>query len=112
MPCCAFVACLVAQLFFGSRAIKRALFGGADDALEARNPAVEWRLDTVGAIPVAAARPSSRWPLGGWQLRGFALAAALEVLIVVGAAYGIVKHFGNHPAHTEHSHGALQEVIP
>jgi hypothetical protein len=111
MPCCAFAACLVAQLLFGARALKRALLGG-DDGLEARNPAVEWRLDAAGAMPVAGARPASPWPWGQRSLRGFALAAALEVLIAVGAIYGMVKHFADHGAHSAHAHGAPREVIP
>lgn len=103
MPCCAFAACIVAQLLLGARALRRTLLGGADDGLEARNPAVEWRLVPAGAMPVAVAGPSPRWLRGRWSPRGLALAAALEVLIAVGAIYGVVAHLGHQTGHSAHA---------
>ena len=106
MPCCAFAAIIVAQLLVGVRAVKRALFGGADGGLEARNPAVEWRLAVAGAMPIAVVPRSSRWLWGRRSLGGFALAAALEVMIAVGAIYGLVAHLAHHGGHSAEAHRA------
>jgi hypothetical protein len=103
MPCCAFAAIIVAQLLVGVRAVKRALFGGADQGLEMRNPAVEWRLGPSGAMPLAVARRSSGRLWGRRSLRGFALAAALELMIAVGAIYGLATHLGHHSGHSGHA---------
>src|SRR6185312_11708216 len=68
LPCCAFAAVIVAQLLFGVRVVKRALFG-ADEASAARNPAVEWRLEPASARRIDPLASSVR-PLGRWSLRG------------------------------------------
>ena len=104
MPCCAFAACIVAQLFLGARAVKWAIFGrGAGDA---RNLAVEWRLDSTASPPLDLAIPSAGWLLGRRSLRGLALAGALELAIVLGAVYGIVEHLGHGAGHSGHAHRA------
>jgi len=106
MPCCAFAAIIVAQLLVGARAVKRALFGGADEGLEMRNPVVEWRLSPAGVMPLAVAPRSPGRLWGRRSLRGFALAAALELMIAVGAIYGLVAHLGHHAGHSAHAERA------
>lgn len=107
MPCCAFAACIVAQLILGVRAVKRALFGGAADAFTARNSAVEWRLDSAAATSVDVASPSLAWLRDRRSLRFLVLAAGFEVVIVVGAIYGVVEHLGHGgAAHSGHAHRA------
>jgi hypothetical protein len=104
MPCCAFAACIVAQLLLGVGAIKRAIFGPGARESAVRNFAVEWRLDSAPAASLDLARPSAGWLLGRRSLRGLALAAALEVVIVLGAIYGVVGHFGHGSGHSGHAH--------
>jgi hypothetical protein len=96
LPCCAFAACIVAQIFVALGAARRFLFGMEDSAH--RNPAVEWRLEPA---PVCPDRLSLRTPraLGGWSYRGLAVAAALEVVIVLGALYGFFEHAGHRSEH-------------
>ena len=106
MPCCAFAACIVAQLFLGVRAIKCAIFGRVAGESTARNLAVEWRLDSVAPVSLDLAPPPAGWLLGGRSLRGLALAAALEVVIVLGAIYGVVEHLGHGAGHSGHAHRA------
>jgi hypothetical protein len=104
MPCCAFAACIVAQLLLGVSAIKRAIFGrGGGDC---RNLAVEWRRDSSAAPSLDLAPPPARWLLGRRSLRGLALAAVLEVVIVLGAIYGVVEHLGHGAGHSGHAHRA------
>ncbi len=104
MPCCAFAACIVAQLLLGFRAIKRAVFGPSAGEFTARNLAVEWRLDSAAPAFLDLVPESRRWLWGRRSLRGLALAAALEVVIVLGAIYGVVEHLGHGGGHTEHAH--------
>src|SRR5438093_6044221 len=87
MPCCAFAACIVAQLLVGIRAIKRAWFGPGAGEFAERNVAVEWRLDSAAAASLDLAPASRGWVFGRRSLRGLALAAALEIVIVLGAIY-------------------------
>ena len=108
MPCCAFAACIVGQLIFGFGAIKRALFGGARDGSPARNDAVEWRL---GSPSAPALEPAPRWVWAGrFGARGLALAAVVELLILLGAVYGIAEHLG-HGEHAGHVHGAQSASV-
>jgi len=76
MPCCAFAACIVAQLLLGIRAVKRALLGGDSGEETARNLAVEWRLDSAPSDVVV-----DRRFFGRLSLRGLAVAAAFELAI-------------------------------
>ena len=109
MPCCAFAAVIVAQLLFGVRFVKRALFG-ADEASEARNPVVEWRLEPASARDIDPPVSSVRF-LGRWSLRGLAVAAAVEAAIVVAVAYGFWGHAGHVAAHfAQAGHGVGHEV--
>jgi hypothetical protein len=108
MPCCAFAVCIVAQLVFGVRALQRAVFGGAAGESTARNAVVEWRLDSAAAKSLDLAPPLP-WLAGRRPLRAFALAAALEFVIAVGAIYGLAGHLGHlggGVAHFGHDHRA------
>ena len=89
MPCCAFAAFIISQIVLGFGTIKRFLLK-TDDALEEApsNPATEWRL--IGNAPVLSA-PSHR----RFGVRTLALAASIEILLAVGAAYGYHSH-GQH----------------
>ncbi len=108
MPCCAFAAVIVAQLLVALRVVKRALFG-ADEGSEARNLAVEWRLEPASARRVEPTRSSIRL-LGRWSLRGLAVAAAIEAAIVLGVAYGLWGHAGHVAAHFAHAgHGEVDQ---
>jgi hypothetical protein len=114
MPCCAFAAAVIGQLLLVVRAVKRLLLGESAEA--ARNVAVEWRLGGESP-PFEAPR---RFSLGSRRvLGGLAIAAVLEIALVLGAVYGLVDHFGH--GHATHVHGAargpdrtvpMQEVIP
>jgi hypothetical protein len=104
MPCCAFAACIVAQLLLGLRAIKRAVFGPGAGEFAARNIAVEWRLDSAPAVSRDLAPESYGWLRGRRSLRGLALATALGVVIVLGAIYGVVEHLGHGAGHSGHLH--------
>jgi hypothetical protein len=100
LPCCAFAACIVAQLLIALGAVRRTLFGAEADSAQ-RNPAVEWRLE-----PATARRldpPPSRlpWVFSRWSFRSLAFAAALEVVIVLGAIYGFLEHVGHGVQHAE-----------
>jgi hypothetical protein len=112
MPCCAFAACIVAQIILGVSAVKRALFGSGVESPE-RNPAVEWRLDSPPApsLDLAAGRLPRRR-----SLRVLALAAAVELVIIVAGIYGVVEHFGHghggeHAAHAQRGDGMTQKPI-
>ena len=108
MPCCAFAACIVGQLILLLGAVKGAVFGRPATESTARNTAVEWRLDAANAV-VPNHLPSS----GGWRpsrraMGGLALAAALELAIVLGVIYGVFGHLGHrdHAAASSHVHAA------
>jgi hypothetical protein len=107
MPCCAFAACIVGQLIFAFAAVKRALFGADPDGIAKRNAVVEWRLDSPAA-PSLGDAPRSAWLRSRRAIGGLALAAALEMLIILGAAYGIIEHLGHlaGAGHTAHVHAA------
>jgi len=86
MPCCALAVFIISQVVIGFRAIRRFLLRSDDSLDEAwRNPATEWRL--TGGAPALAA-PSSR----RFGIRTLAIAASIEILLVLGAAYGYVLH--------------------
>jgi hypothetical protein len=104
MPCCAFAACIVGQILLGVRAIKRAWFGPGAGEFPTRNATVEWRLDSAAPASPDLAPESRGWPWGRRSLRGLALAAALEVVIVLGAIYGVVEHLGHGAGHSGHVH--------
>lgn len=114
MPCCAFAACVLGQLLLVLRAARRRLFGLPFE--EPRNQAVEWRLDDAPpASPPVAAPAAWRW--SPRTLGALAAAAAVEIALVLGAAYGVAEHFGLGAggAHGAHGHAAIhveQEVQP
>lgn len=101
MPCCAFAAAIVGQLMLGLGAVRRVLFGG-DGGSAARNDVVEWRLDSSYS-PAVEASPRWAWARR-FGVRGLAIAAVVELLILFGAVYGVAEHFG-HGGHTGHVHG-------
>jgi hypothetical protein len=91
MPCCAFAAFIVSQVVLGFGAVKRFVLRSSDAFEDApSNFATEWRL--IGA-PVLAA-PSRR----RFGLRILAIAAAIEILLAIGAAYGyhLLAHHHHH----------------
>jgi hypothetical protein len=108
MPCCALAACIVGQLILGFVAVKRALFGGATDAGEESNAAVLWRLDSP-VEPALAPIAGRAWAGGRRGVRRLVLIGAIELVLVLGAAYGVREHFAHHGSHAEHAahaHGA------
>jgi hypothetical protein len=94
MPCCAFAACIVGQLFLAFGAVKRALFGGAPYGIAARNAGVGWRLDSPAA-PSLGSAPRWAWLRSRRAVGGFAFPAALELLVILGAVYGVMEHLGH-----------------
>jgi hypothetical protein len=91
MPCCAFAAFIISQIVLGFGALKRFVLR-RDDSLEAvaNNPATEWRLNGgAPALAVASARK--------FGIRAVALAASIEILLGVGAAYGYHLHAHHNP---------------
>ncbi len=92
MPCCAFAAFILSQVVLGFGVIKRFVLRSVDTLDDAAsNAATEWHL--IGAAPALAA-PDSRRRLG---LRALAIAASIEILLALGAAYG-------YRLHTRHLH--------
>jgi hypothetical protein len=101
MPCCAFAAVLVGQILVALGAVQ-ALFFGRAAVGAAANPAVEWRPGlTAGALP--AVKPP-------WRPRrfGLALAAAIELALVIAAVYGVATHSGHGAAF--HGAGAASHL--
>jgi hypothetical protein len=93
MPCCALAAFIISQIVIGFGAIRRFVLRSDDSLDEAwRNPATEWRL--IGGGPAFAA-PSSR----RFGMRTLAMAASIEILLVLGATYGYVLHTHHHHQH-------------
>src|SRR5215475_9106014 len=92
MPCCAFAAFILGQILIGLDAVKRFVLGRSTPIVV--NPATEWRL----GAPVAASR--SRY-----SLKWFAIAAPIEIALVLGAGYGLHAH------HQAHEANALSGVI-
>jgi hypothetical protein len=85
MPCCAFAAFIISQIVLGVGAIKRFVLRSDDSLAQTpNNPATEWRLN--GASTAIA---SSRRRFG---IRTLAVAASIEILLAVGAAYGYHLH--------------------
>ena len=93
MPCCAFAAFIVSQVVLGFGAFKRFVLR-SDDAFDdaPNNSATEWRL--IGGAPALAA-PSRR----RYGLRMLAIAASIEILLAIGAAYGYHLHAHHHHHH-------------
>jgi len=103
MPCCAFAAFIVSQVVLGFGVIERFLLRSGDTLDDtASNPATEWHL--IGGTPAPAAPPSSR-RLG---LRALAIAASIEILLALGAAYGYQLHTTHHLHH--HDLGSVASV--
>jgi hypothetical protein len=100
MPCCAFAAFIVGQILLGLNAVKRFVFGNSFDAEVSDNPATEWRLvgaEQFSATPAKAPRRviGARW---------FAAAAVIEMVLLLGGAYGLHVHFQHHVQHHAASH--------
>ena len=93
MPCCAFAAFILGQILIGFDAVKRFVFGRSTPTVI--NPATEWRL---GAPPVPS-RPR-------YSFKWFAVAAPIEIALVLGAGYGLHLH-KNHA----HEASALSAVV-
>ena len=94
MPCCAFAAFILGQILIGFDAVKRLVFGRSTPAVI--NPATEWRLGTP-AVAAPRSRISPKW---------FAVAAPIEIALVLGAGYGLHLH-KNHA----HEASALSAVV-
>ena len=94
MPCCAFAAFFVSQFVVVFAAIKRWILGIDADG---GNSSVEWRLG-------AASTPRAAFAWRGRAMRGLAIAAAVELLLVIGAAYGLAAHLRHGHDHTGHVH--------
>jgi hypothetical protein len=108
MPCCAFAACIVGQLILLVGAVKGALFGRGAAVPTARNAAVEWRLDAANVVARNDRLSSAGWRPSRRALRGLALVAALELVIVLGVIYGVFEHLGHgvHVTASPHVHAA------
>jgi hypothetical protein len=91
LPCCAFAACIVAQILVAFGAVRQFLFGVGANSTQ-RNPAVEWRLEPASARRFDPSPSGLRRVFGSRPYRSLALAAALEIAIVLGAFYGFVEH--------------------
>lgn len=88
MPCCAFAAFILGQILIGFDAIKRFVLGRSASVADiAVNPATEWRL----GAPRNVASSGRRYPLG-W----LAVAASLEIALMLGAGYGLRAHLAHH----------------
>jgi hypothetical protein len=93
MPCCAFAAFIISQVVLGFGAFKRFVLRWDDASDDApSNAATEWRL-LGGAQSLAA--PSRRRS----GLRILAIAASIEILLAIGAAYGYHLHAHHHHHH-------------
>ena len=110
MPCCALAACIVGQFVLAFHALRRALFGAPDETT-LRNSAVEWRLDAEAAPSLAPARRPA-WLKSRRAVGGLALAAVVELLIVLGGIYGVIEHFGHGAHHAAHVHAAAAPGVP
>jgi hypothetical protein len=109
MPCCAFAVFVLSQLglFFG--AIGRAVLGrraASQSATAPPNAVVDWRLEPAapmsGALTPSCGSNTSR---RRWRWPGFALAAAVELALVLGALYGQRSHLAHSNGtelHSEH----------
>lgn len=80
MPCCAFAAFILGQILIGFDAVKRFVLGRSTPAVV--NPATEWRLGAPTAV-ASRSRYSLKW---------FAIAAPIEIALVLGAGYGLRAH--------------------
>src|SRR5712664_2072479 len=90
MPCCAFAAFIISQVVLGFGAFKRFVLR-SDDAFDdaPNNSATEWRL--IGGASALDAPPGRRF-----GLRMLAIAASIEILLAVCAAYGYHLHAHHH----------------
>ncbi len=93
MPCCAFAAFILSQVVLGFGAFKRFVLR-SDDAFDdaPTNSATEWRL--IDGAPALAA-PSRR----DYGLRILAIAASIEILLAIGAAYSYHLYAHHHHHH-------------
>lgn len=94
MPCCAFAAFLASQVLLALSTIKRLLLLRSPEtlAIGRDNPATEWRLG------VSSPAPAPPW-ICRFGLRPLAIAASIEIVLVIGTA-AVVYH-----RHTQgHSH--------
>ena len=106
MPCCALAAVLVGQMLVALGALRATLLGRGTER-QGANPAVEWRLSPAQSAVGLPARSPSRWTT---RRSAVAFAVAFELVLVLGAAWGIVTHFREDAAAdgrggTLHEHG-------
>jgi hypothetical protein len=99
MPCCAFAAFILGQILIGFDALKRFVLGRSASATEiAVNPATEWRLGVAAIAAPARKHSSFRW---------LALAASIEVALMLGAGYGLRAHHMFHDRDSVSASGIL-----
>jgi hypothetical protein len=92
MPCCALAAFIIGQIVIGFDAFKRFVLGRPIGQEEIKNnPASEWLLfGGSGAAEVSAPALRIKMPI-----RWIAVAAALEIVLAMGAVYGVRTHRGH-----------------
>ena len=91
--------------------MKRVILGPPPEGSEAPNP-VEWRLDS----PALAAATRVSWLRSPRAIGGLAVAAALELAIIIGGAYALIEHLGHdhgaeHAAHAHTSSSSQNEGV-
>lgn len=92
MPCCAAAVFVLSQIWLGYSALRRLFFGAAvESAGAARNDVVAWGL--FGSVP-APAPPARLARAPRFSPRAIALAAALEIILAIGAVYGVSARTG------------------
>lgn len=89
MPCCALAAFIVGQIVIGFDGFKRFVLGRPIGQEQIKNnPASEWLLfGGANTATIAASALRRRLPA-----RWIAVAAALEVVLAMGAVYGLRAH--------------------
>jgi hypothetical protein len=106
MPCCAFAAFILGQILIGFDGFKRFVLR-RDAAIVPDNAATEWRLIDARSPDAAPAHTF----YSGRSVRWIAIAASLEMMLAIGAFYGIRAHLGHHHGtHQPLAHSADTET--